>query len=529
MAAYDARIHILLVLSCGFYLASHAAAPASIDCSGWDASDVISCDDAFLAMGTHMGRLSFTDYMLCIMDEETRDPRFRRLRRPVNCRARLLSDLTSAFVEYELGTRLLSESMGGIYVRRAMTTRKKRPVGVRGKIASSWLMRAAVIGSPLLALICTVPPLVLSCVPRKRTRQSTSAVELGRGLAPRQFRYSELVAATANFAEDREIGRGGFGPVYRGYLSDQDRYVAIKALSQEQTIVQGRKLFEAEVNIMSRLRHRNIVQLVGSYRGRKRLAIVYELVSGGSLDTHLYSPDRRLTWPERYKIALGLGSALRYLHTECEQCIVHGDIKPANVMLDASRDAKLGDFGLARLVDHGAEPRTTQFVAGTLGYIDPEFLGSGKPSADSDVYSFGVVLLEIACGQRPTSRRPDQPSAALLASVRGMYHRNRIVDAADRKLNGEFDRLQMERLLVTGLWCAHHDPLQRPSVAEAMDVLRSANAKLPVLAEMSGAGEVRSLEAQAYGDVSAESSAYLTTESASLMTDDSGHSQCIIC
>jgi serine/threonine protein kinase len=184
----------------------------------------------------------------------------------------------------------------------------------------------------------------------------------------------------------------------------------------------------------------------------------------------------------RYKIALQLGSALLYLHTECDKCIVHGDIKPANIMLDASGNAKLGDFGLARLVDHGVEPQTTQVVAGTVGYIDPEFVSSRRPSAESDVYSFGVVLLEIACGRRPTtSRRSDQAaSAALLAWVRDMYRRN-FLQAADWRLDGEFDRMRMERLLVTGLWCAHQDPVQRPSVAQALDVLRSEDAELPVL------------------------------------------------
>ncbi|KAF7068370.1 hypothetical protein CFC21_074141 [Triticum aestivum] len=274
---------------------------------------------------------------------------------------------------------------------------------------------------------------------------------------------------------------------------------------------------------MSQLRHRNIVQLVGWCRRRRGgLALVYELVDGGSLDTHLYNPDRCLTWLERYNIALGLGSALRYLHTDCHQCVVHGDIKPANVMLDASGSAKLGDFGLARLVDHGAEPRTTQVVAGTLGYIDPEFVSSRRPSAESDVYSFGVVLLEIACGRRPASRRTGQASAALLASVRDLYHRNLIVDAADRRLDDEFDKLQMERLLVTGLWCVHHDPLQRPSVTQAMDVLRSEDGRLPVLVAMPGSGEIRSLEGQAYGDVSDENSDYLneSTETAYLTSEE---------
>lgn len=437
-------------------------------------------------------------------------------------------------LSYKRRTRRL---LSGTFGRR--TTRAQQ-VAIRGKvkITSSWLKQVSVAASALVGLICAVAGLVLCCIRSKRARQKPASFELEddehiitqpelrRGLDSSELGYSELAAATNNFAEDRKIGRGGFGPVYRGYLTDQDRHVAIKVLSQELS-VQGLKEFQAEVTIMSQLRHRNIVRLVGWCSRRRGLALVYELMPGGSLDTLLYNAGRHLTWPERYKIALQLGSALRYLHTECDQCVVHGDIKPANVMLDASGNAKLGDFGLARLVDHGAEPQTTQVVAGTVGYIDPEFVSSRRPSAESDVYSFGVVLLEIACGRRPTpSRRSDQAaSAALLASVRDMYHRKVILDAADRRLDGEFDGMQMERLLVTGLWCAHQDPLQRPSVAQAVDVLRSEGAELPVLGTMGGSGEIRALEEHVYGDLSAESSAYFddSDETAYLTTEDSAY------
>jgi serine/threonine protein kinase len=226
----------------------------------------------------------------------------------------------------------------------------------------------------------------------------------------------------------------------------------------------------------------------------------------------------------RFKIVLGLGSALLYLHQEWEQCVVHRDVKPSNIMLDASFHAKLGDFGLARLVEHGQGSHNTSNLAGTMGYMDPEYLITGRAGPETDVYSFGVVLLEIACGRRPTtSRRSDQAaSAALLASVRDMYHRKVILDAADRRLDGEFDRMQMERLLVTGLWCAHHDPMQRPSIVQALDVLRSEDAELPVLGTMGGSREIRALEGQAYGDLSAESSAYFddSDETAYLTTED---------
>ncbi|KAG2642921.1 probable kinase CHARK [Panicum virgatum] len=181
-------------------------------------------------------------------------------------------------------------------------------------------------------------------------------------------------------------------------------------------------------------------------------------------------------------------------------------MKPANILLGASRSAKLGDFGLARLVDHGADSRTTQVVAGTPGYIDPELVSSQRPCLQSDIFSFGVVLLEIACGRRPATRSNGAPPP-LLNWVRQLYVRDSILAAADRRLDGEFDVQQMRRVLVAGLWCAHHDQCQRPSIAQAMDLLRREDAELPVLdpvVHTSSPEAVRSLEEIAYGDLSAE-------------------------
>jgi serine/threonine protein kinase len=200
-----------------------------------------------------------------------------------------------------------------------------------------------------------------------------------------------------------------------------------------------------------------------------------------------------------------VGSAIVYLHTECEQCVLHGDIKPANILLDTSCNAKLGDFGLARLVDHGTDSRTTQVVAGTPGYMDPEFVNNGRPSAEADVFSFGVVLLELACGRRPTAARPNATTTPVLLIdwVRDMYHKNTVLGAADRRLDGEFDHQQMRRVLVAGLWCTHHDQSQRPLIAQAMDLLRRQDAELPILAEMRSpaTASVRYLEEIAYGDL----------------------------
>ncbi|XP_047051387.1 probable kinase CHARK [Lolium rigidum] len=346
----------------------------------------------------------------------------------------------------------------------------------------------------LFALFSCIAGLVSWWCSRRREEQTNE--EVGRGAIPtpqfeepampRRYHYDELAAATGNFSESQRIGQGGFGSVYCGFLNDGTGHIAIKVLSPESS-AQGRKEFEAEVKIITRLSHRNVVRLLGWCDGENGgLLLVYELVSGGNLDKHLHSPDHHqlLTWHQRFEIALGLGCALRYLHTEVDKCVVHGDIKSSNVMIDSSGAAKLGDFGLARLLDHGAEPHTTETVAGTIGYIDPEFVNSRRPCTESDVYSFGIVLLEIASGRRPTPP-PGQPcaasaSATLLGRVREMYDRNAVLDAADSRLKGAFVEWEMERLLVTGLWCGHADSSQRPSMVQAMSFLQPEDAELRV-------------------------------------------------
>lgn len=180
-------------------------------------------------------------------------------------------------------------------------------------------------------------------------------------------------------------------------------------------------------------------------------------------------------------------------------------------MLNSSLQAKVGDFGLARLLDHGADSQTTQVVAGTIGYIDPELVNNRRPSASSDVYSFGVVLLEIVCGRRLTSKAllSNGASVHLLNWVRYMHHQNLILEVADRRLDGEFDEQQMKRMLITGLWCAHRDQSQRPSIAQAMDVLRREDAELPEPGPaMRSPDPIPSLEERAYRELSGEESPY---------------------
>ncbi|CAD5163133.1 unnamed protein product, partial [Musa acuminata subsp. malaccensis] len=286
---------------------------------------------------------------------------------------------------------------------------------------------------------------------------------------PKRFAYKELARATRNFSDEGKLGEGGFGSVYRGHLKDLKLDVAIKRVSRESR--QGRKEYVSEVKIISRLRHRNLVQLVGWCHDRGEFLLVYEFMPNGSLDSYLYSPAAGLGWPARHKIALGLASALLYLHEEWEQCVVHRDVKPSNIMLDSAFNAKLGDFGLARLVDHDRNLQTTD-LAGTRVYIAPECFYTGKPSKESDVYSFGIVALEIACGRRPVELKEKDPGKEILVEwVWELYGRRTILEAADARLNGDFDETQMECLMVVGLWCAHPDYNVRPSIRQAINAL----------------------------------------------------------
>ena len=301
--------------------------------------------------------------------------------------------------------------------------------------------------------------------------------EFEKGTGPKRFMYNELLRATNNFAEGGMLGEGGFGGVYKGLLSESNIEVAVKRVSKGSK--QGKKEYISEVKIISRLRHKNLVQLIGWCHEQRELLLVYEYMPNGSLDSHLFGAKIMLKWPIRYKIAQGLASALLYLHEEWEQCVVHRDIKSSNIMLDSNFNAKLGDFGLARLVDHEFGLQTT-ILAGTMGYLAPECFTTGTASKESDVYSFGVVCLEIACGRKPVDPRAEPSKVRLVEWVWDLYGNGQLLEAADKRLGMEFDEGQIKSLMVVGLWCCHPDPTSRPFIRQVIHVL-NFEASLPFL------------------------------------------------
>ncbi|KAL2490924.1 L-type lectin-domain containing receptor kinase IX.1 [Abeliophyllum distichum] len=348
--------------------------------------------------------------------------------------------------------------------------------------------------------------------------------EFEKGSGPKRFSYNELAWATNNFAEEEKLGEGGFGGVYKGFLRELNSHIAVKRVAKGSK--QGLKEYASEVKIISLLRHKNLVQLIGWCHERGEFLLVYEFLPNGSLDFHLYKEKSVLPWEVRYKIAQGLASALLYLHEEWEQCVVHRDIKSSNIMLDSNFKAKLGDFGLARLVDHEKGAQTTM-LAGTMGYMAPECVITGRASKESDVYSFGVVLLEIACGRRPINTRVQEDQVRMVEWVWNLYGMGKLLDAADPKLCSKFDAREMEYLMVVGLWCVHPDDRHRPSIRQAIHVLHF-EVELPILPSMMPVPTyfppITNMGSTAQGTNEHQSASYSYTTNSSNMTTSSAAS-----
>ncbi|KAI8557471.1 hypothetical protein RHMOL_Rhmol04G0013600 [Rhododendron molle] len=291
---------------------------------------------------------------------------------------------------------------------------------------------------------------------------------------PRQFNYRDLKLATRGFHSGRIVGRGAFGTVYKACFQDSDTVFAVKRSKHNNH--EGKTEFIAELSIIACLRHKNLVQLQGWCVEKGELLLVYEFMPNGSLDKVLYPETEQgnpLTWLHRYNIAVGLASVLTYLHQECEQQVIHRDIKTSNIMLDASFNPRLGDFGLARLMDHDKSPVST-LTAGTMGYLAPEYLQYGKATEKTDVFSYGVVILEVACGKRPIDREIcSQRMVNLVDWVWGLYSEGKVIEAADERLKGEFEAGDMEKLLLLGLSCANPDSLARPSMRKVLQILNN--------------------------------------------------------
>nr|CAB3484072.1 unnamed protein product [Digitaria exilis] len=295
---------------------------------------------------------------------------------------------------------------------------------------------------------------------------------------PREFKHATMRKATDNFHESRRLGKGGFGAVYKGTLwSGKDAMTCVEVAVKKFTRNERRCYddFLAEVDIINRLRHRNIVPLVGWCYEKGELLLIYEYMPNGSLDQHLYpkeQPGQILGWATRYGIVADIAAGLHYVHHEHEHMVLHRDIKSSNIMLDSTLHGRLGDFGLARIVGLDKNSYTDLGVAGTWGFIAPEYSVSHKATRKTDIYAFGVLILEIVTGRRAISVFQD--TFQLLNDWVWRLHRDgRLLEAVDKKVvsSEEYDADGAIRLLLLGLACTNPNPLDRPSMAEVVQVV----------------------------------------------------------
>nr|KYP40489.1 putative LRR receptor-like serine/threonine-protein kinase At1g56130 family [Cajanus cajan] len=286
---------------------------------------------------------------------------------------------------------------------------------------------------------------------------------------PYTFSYSELKNATNDFDSTNKIGEGGFGPVYKGTLTD-GRVVAIKQLSKCSR--QGNSEFITEIATISAVQHRNLIKLHGCCIENDERLLVYEYLENGSLNQLLFGKiSSLLNWPTRFGICKGIAQGLAYLHEESELRIIHRDVKTSNILLNHQFVPKISDFGLAKLFDQEKTHLSTK-LAGTMGYLAPEYAWRGHLTEKADVFSFGIVALEIVSGKSNLNSIFDneEKKMFLLEWAWNLYINNNEIEMVDSRLQ-EFDEIEVKRVVGISLLCIQASPFIRPSMSRIVAML----------------------------------------------------------
>ncbi|XP_030440711.1 cold-responsive protein kinase 1 [Syzygium oleosum] len=284
------------------------------------------------------------------------------------------------------------------------------------------------------------------------------------------FNYKQLKAATDDFSEAYKIGEGGFGSVYKGRLKG-GKIAALKVLSAESR--QGEREFLTEINVISEIEHENLVKLYGCCVESNQRILVYNYLENNSLAQTLLGGNHsniQFSWQTRYRICIGVGRGLAFLHEQVQPPIIHRDIKASNILLDRDLTPKISDFGLAKLIPDNATHVSTR-VAGTLGYLAPEYAIGGRLTIKADIYSFGVLLVEIVSGRCNTNTRLPPEEQYLLERTWDLHERKELVGLVDTSLNGHFDAEEACRFLKIGLLCTQDNPKRRPSMSTIVKML----------------------------------------------------------
>ncbi|XP_010690221.2 probable serine/threonine-protein kinase PIX13 [Beta vulgaris subsp. vulgaris] len=295
----------------------------------------------------------------------------------------------------------------------------------------------------------------------------------------REFSFQEMKTATRNFKGDTLLGEGGFGRVYKGWLESKHPHksgsgvvVAIKKLNSES--VQGFEEWQSEVNFLGRLSHPNLVKLLGYCWEDKELLLVYEFMSKGSLENHLFgrgSAVQPLPWDLRLKIIIGAARGIAFIHSSDDR-VIYRDIKASNILLDSSYNAKISDFGLAKLGPSESQSHVTTRVMGTYGYAAPEYVATGHLYVKSDVYGFGVVIVELLTGLRALDTTRPSGKHTLVDWIKPfLSDKRKLKGIMDTRLEGKYPLKAAVATAELALTCIEQEPRARPSMQEVLESL----------------------------------------------------------
>ncbi|KAL1201624.1 Cysteine-rich receptor-like protein kinase 8 [Cardamine amara subsp. amara] len=350
-----------------------------------------------------------------------------------------------------------------------------------GKGGNSYVLVVAIVVSIIVAVLLFIAGYCFLVQRAKRTNEiePTSERDEITIIESLQLDYRTIQAATNNFSENNQIGRGGFGEVYKGTFSN-GKEVAVKRLSKNSR--QGEAEFKTEVVVVAKLQHRNLVRLLGfSLQGEERI-LVYEYMPNKSLDYFLFDPAKQvlLDWTRRYNIIGGIGRGIIYLHQDSRLTIIHRDLKASNILLDMDMNPKIADFGMARIFGLDQTEENTSRIVGTRGYISPEYAKHGQFSMKSDVYSFGVLLLEIISGRKNSSFDETDSAQDLITYAWRLWSNGTAIDLVDPIIIDNCQKSEVLRCIHIGLLCVQEDPIKRPTMSTIAVMLTSSTVTLPV-------------------------------------------------
>ncbi|XVF18531.1 hypothetical protein REPUB_Repub11eG0030200 [Reevesia pubescens] len=339
------------------------------------------------------------------------------------------------------------------------------------KPPSDGITAAAVVGIVAGAVFATF--LIVGILWWKGCLRQKSTLEQdlkGLELQTSSFTLRQIKAATNNFDAANKIGEGGFGPVYKGILAD-GTVIAVKQLSAKSK--QGNREFVTEIGMISALQHPHLVKLYGCCIEGNQLLLIYEYLENNSLARALFGPEEfqlKLDWPTRRKICIGIARGLAYLHEESRLKIVHRDIKATNVLLDKNLNAKISDFGLAKL-DEEDDTHISTRIAGTYGYMAPEYAMHGHLTDKADVYSFGIVALEIVSGKSNIKNRSKEEPVYLLDWAQILKEKGNLLDLVDPRIGSDCNIEEAMLMVDVALLCTNPTAVARPSMSSVVSML----------------------------------------------------------